>query len=166
MTILYGGNGSGKTTILNIIAEKIGAQRMASYNRSSFYDSYLMLCRYELESSLSEERRIITSDDVFDYMLDLRALNDDIDNKRDSLIFKYQQAKRYGGKVNVLDDDAPISLNCSVRGLNTADCVNKYLGKNIREHSNGETAIKYFYDNLQENGLYLLDEPENSLSPK
>ena len=40
----------------------------------------------------------------------------------------------------------------------------KYLGKNIREHSNGETAIKYFYDNLQENGLYLLDEPENSLS--
>ena len=44
--------------------------------------------------------------------------------------------------------------------------VNKYLGNNIREHSNGETTIKYFYDNLQENGLYLLDEPENSLSPK
>lgn len=166
LTILYGGNGSGKTTILNVIAEKIGAQRTATYNRSSFYESYLELCSYELDSTLPEERRIITSDDVFDYMLDLRALNKGIDNKRDELIGKYMQAKFYGGKVNVLDDDDPISLNYSVRGLNKAEFMNKYLGKNIREHSNGETAIKYFYDNLQENGLYLLDEPENSLSPK
>ena len=27
ITILYGGNGSGKTTALNVIAEKIGAKR-------------------------------------------------------------------------------------------------------------------------------------------
>ena len=41
ITILYGGNGSGKTTMLNIIAEKIGADRMAPYNRSNFYEDYL-----------------------------------------------------------------------------------------------------------------------------
>lgn len=29
VTILYGGNGSGKTTALNVIAEKIGAERAA-----------------------------------------------------------------------------------------------------------------------------------------
>lgn len=34
VTILYGGNGSGKTTVLNIIANKIGAERMAPYNKS------------------------------------------------------------------------------------------------------------------------------------
>ncbi len=36
---------------------------------------------------------------------------------------------------------------------------------NAREHSNGESALKYFSESLGENGLYLLDEPENSLSP-
>lgn len=36
---------------------------------------------------------------------------------------------------------------------------------NTREHSNGESAFLYFTDKIRENGLYLLDEPENSLSP-
>ena len=30
--------------------------------------------------------------------------------------------------------------------------------------SNGESAMKYFVDHISENALYLLDEPENSLS--
>lgn len=37
---------------------------------------------------------------------------------------------------------------------------------NVREYSNGESAFRYFTDKIGENGLYLLDEPENSLSPK
>ena len=42
---------------------------------------------------------------------------------------------------------------------------NKVMG-NVREHSNGESAFLYFTDKIQENGLYLLDEPENSLCPE
>jgi hypothetical protein len=37
---------------------------------------------------------------------------------------------------------------------------------NAREYSNGESAFRYFTEKIGENGLYLLDEPENSLSPK
>ena len=37
---------------------------------------------------------------------------------------------------------------------------------NVREHSNGESAFLYFTEKIRENGLYLLDEPENSLSPQ
>jgi predicted ATPase len=37
---------------------------------------------------------------------------------------------------------------------------------NVREYSNGESAFRYFTEKIGENGLYLLDEPENSLSPK
>ena len=34
------------------------------------------------------------------------------------------------------------------------------------EHSNGESASLYFTEKMRETGLYLLDEPENSLSPE
>lgn len=36
VTILYGGNGSGKTTALNVMAEKLGLPRDTPYNRSNF----------------------------------------------------------------------------------------------------------------------------------
>ena len=49
VTILYGGNGSGKTTVLNIIAEKLGLERDALYNRSNFFHDYTRMCDYELE---------------------------------------------------------------------------------------------------------------------
>ena len=41
---LIGRNGSGKTTALNVIAEKIHAQRFAAYNRSNFFEDYLAYC--------------------------------------------------------------------------------------------------------------------------
>ena len=44
--------------------------------------------------------------------------------------------------------------------------VRENLMDNIREFSNGENAFKYFLEKIEENGLYILDEPENSLSPK
>jgi predicted ATPase len=44
--------------------------------------------------------------------------------------------------------------------------VRSQLVDNVREYSNGESAFLYFTEKIQDNGLYLLDEPENSLSPK
>lgn len=44
--------------------------------------------------------------------------------------------------------------------------VRNELMDNVREYSNGESALLYFNDKIGENGLFLLDEPENSLSPK
>ena len=43
--------------------------------------------------------------------------------------------------------------------------MRKNLPDNMREHSNGESAFLYFAEKIQKNGLYFLDEPENSLSP-
>lgn len=78
ITIFYGGNGSGKTTALNIIAEKAGVERGTLFNRSNFYENYLKLCVYESGAGLPKESRIISSDDVFDYMLNLRSINEGI----------------------------------------------------------------------------------------
>ena len=44
ITIFYGGNGCGKTTALNIIAEKLQIKRNTLYNKSSFFDEYLNYC--------------------------------------------------------------------------------------------------------------------------
>ena len=38
--------------------------------------------------------------------------------------------------------------------------------KDVPGKSNGENAFLYFTREIQEEGLYLLDEPENSLSPR
>ncbi|MGN1120274.1 MAG: AAA family ATPase [Oscillospiraceae bacterium] len=165
LTILYGGNGSGKTTMLNVIAEAIGAARSAAYNRSSFFEDYLSFCSFRIDSTLPENRRIVTSDDVFDYMLNLRALNEGIDLKREEIFTQYMNAKHKGKKITAVDAD-PLSLQYDAKRLTRSKFTQKYLGTNEREHSNGETAIRYFYDLLCEQGLFLLDEPENSLSPK
>ena len=42
--------------------------------------------------------------------------------------------------------------------------VKESIGENLRGKSNGETAFRYFTDRIREDALYLLDEPENSLS--
>ena len=42
--------------------------------------------------------------------------------------------------------------------------VNENLAKNPQMHSNGESAMHFFVERITEDALYLLDEPENSLS--
>lgn len=50
-----------------------------------FYPDYVNMCRMSLEADIHENSRIITSDDVFDYMLNIRNLNEGIDPKREKL---------------------------------------------------------------------------------
>ena len=76
VTVLYGGNGSGKTTALNVIAEKLELPRDTLYNRSNFFGDYTEECLYELKAPIPPDSRIITSDDVFDFMLGLRVINE------------------------------------------------------------------------------------------
>ena len=87
ITLLYGGNGSGKSTILNIIAQKLKLERTSPYNRTPFFEDYLNYCRADLarEKMPPAGSCIITSDDVFDYMLNFRALNEGVDRKREEL---------------------------------------------------------------------------------
>ena len=43
--------------------------------------------------------------------------------------------------------------------------MRKHSSHNMRNHSNGESALEFFTSVIKDDGLYLLDEPENSLSP-
>ena len=165
VTILYGGNGSGKTTALNVIAEKLGLKREAVYNRSNFFEDYTAMCNYEIQIPIPKRSRIITSDDVFDFVLNLRCLNDGISNKREELFEEYLENKYAHFQMKSLEDYERQKKVYMARTKTQSKYVRNNLMDNVREHSNGESAFLYFSEQIQENGLYLLDEPENSLSP-
>lgn len=166
VTILYGGNGSGKTTVLNVIAEALGVERDTLYNRSNFFGDYVRMCEYELNAGLPKNSRIITSDDVFDFMLNLRSLNEGINRRRDELFEDYLDAKYSDFRMRSLEDYEQLKRVNSARSRTQSKYVRQNLMDNVRTHSNGESAILYFSERIKENGLYLLDEPENSLSPE
>ena len=166
VTILYGGNGSGKSTALNVIAEKTGIRRDSIYNKSNFFQDYINLCSMNTEEKISESSRIITSDDVFDYMLSIRNLNEGIDLKREALFDEYLEAKYSQFQMKSMADYEQLKKVNNSRRKTQSRFVRGELMDNVREYSNGESAFLYFTEKIGENGLFLLDEPENSLSPK
>lgn len=170
ITILYGGNGSGKSTALNVIAEKTRVRRDSVYNKSNFYPDYVNMCEIPILTSIPKNSRIITSDDVFDYMLNVRNLNDGIDQKREELFNEYLEFKcspEYQHfQLKSLDDFEEFKKVHKAKRKTQSRYVRSEVSDNVREYSNGESAYKYFTEKITENGLYILDEPENSLSPK
>ena len=118
ITILAGSNGSGKSTVLNIIAEKLKLTRVSLFNYTELYEPYLHLTKSEIliddrevMRSVMKVSRIITSDDVFNHILKVRKKNDDIDFKRDVIREKrcaYRKSTSLSPRE--IDLDSPESL--------------------------------------------------------
>lgn len=177
ITIIAGSNGSGKSTVLNIIAEKLKLTRAALFNYTELYEAYLRLTesRFRIDDrevmrSVMKVSRIITSDDVFNHILNVRKKNDEIDFKRDVIREKrcaYRQNPSL--RPRSINFDKPESLQAYKDYSDmTKNTLSDYLrSRNIlneRGYSNGENGYRYFVNAIQPGGLYLLDEPENSLS--
>ena len=93
-------------------------------------------------------------------------INAGIDRKRETLFDDYLNAKYSHFQMRSLDDYERLKKVNLARSNTQSKFVRKSLMDNVREHSNGESALLYFEEKIQDNGLYLLDEPENSLSPE
>lgn len=174
LTILYGGNGCGKTTILNLIAEKLGMNRNTRFNNSSFMEDYLDLCDYDMGEKPTA-MKIITSDDVFSDIFLTREKNEIIDRNRDEAFEISDMCHTPGmyirdimeemvGDGKWIDNLDTLLKITSARKKTKSQFARETVQRNIIGKSNGETALEYFYSNIKERGLYLLDEPENSLS--
>jgi len=98
-------------------------------------------------------------------MLTVRDINEGIDLKKEALFEDYLDAKYAKFQVRSLEDYETLKKITKARRLTQSKFVRSELMDNIREYSNGESAFIYFSEKITENGLFLLDEPENSLSP-
>lgn len=169
VTFFYGGNGSGKTTLLNVIAESLSIKRGTYFNRSDFFQDYVEHCEYwtaRYSKGIPENSRIITSDDVFDYLLDIRCMNEKVDKKRKELLEEYASEKYSSFQMKSIEDLEKLRCHNDARKLTGSKYVKSKVMSNLPEKSNGESAFIYFTEHIKENALYLLDEPENSLAPE
>jgi predicted ATPase len=173
ITILYGSNGSGKSTALNTIVQKIGIQRDTPFNRGFFhYDEFIDRCSYKINPLLRCDLRscatMITSDDIFDSIIDTRNANLQHELKSDAL----QDFLANIPTIRHIDCENPESIENYIRMANAKKYAKKNsrrgfirneIGDKQRGYSNGETAYLKLIRQIT-TGLYLLDEPENSLS--
>lgn len=165
VTILYGGNGTGKSTALHVIAEKARLEREAPYNRTSFMEDYVDMCGMTLRRPIPAGSCIITSDDVFDHMISVRELNEGIDRRREDVFNEYLENRSARFQMSSMEDYDQLRKVVRARKRTQSAYVREELGMNVRTFSNGESAFRYFTNRITEDRLYLLDEPENSLSP-
>lgn len=177
VTILYGGNGSGKSTLLNVIAQKLGLKRVAPFNSAEMFEWYLDACEYELGTDEEGDRwripngsRIITSDDIFDYMLTVRDNNSEISAEKEFIKEEGYNQVKFGKTIQFhgLDDyeDFRVQVLARRKSVSRRQFIKKLAGEEVKLNSNGETALNYFETKLKQDTLYCLDEPENSMSPK
>ena len=171
VTFFYGGNGSGKSTLLNIISEKIHAIRHSEYNKSAFFETYTELCRINA-AELPQNSQMLSSDDVFDYVMNMRYLNNNVDFHREELfrgygLHKFKSVNEEGYiRLHGLDDYDRWKEVHSALSKTQSKFVKERLSRNVDMYSNGETAMRYFTEHIDKDAIYLLDEPENSLSIK
>ena len=168
ITIFYGDNGSGKSTLLNIITETINKNkqiisRKNELVKTEYFDSYINKCQYYLENDIPLGSKMISSEDIFQNILLKRKENQEKNKQRENL---QEQYRKY--KYNPIDYTSLETLGVSVetRKKTQSKFIKSRIEENAREFSNGQTSLEFFDKELKEKGLYLIDEPENSLAPK
>ena len=171
VTMFYGGNGSGKSTLINVMAEKVGAVRFSEFNDAPLFGRFLELCHVDYAQK-PRNSYVLTSDDVFDYVLNARSVNEAIDEKRNELFDRYVSVYREAvmdpevGRLAGLDDYERWKETREILSPRRTQStyIKKRVARDIDLYSNGETALRYFIDRIDEDAVYFLDEPENSLS--
>ncbi len=171
VTMFYGGNGSGKSTLLNVLARKMRAVRYSEFNDAPFFETFVGMCEVDY-AKIPRAAYVLTSDDVFDYALKARSINEGIDDRRNELFDKYVSIHAEMvrnpeiGRLGGLDDYErwrEVREILSPRKTQS-QYIKKRVANDIDLCSNGETAMRYFLDRIDEDAVYFLDEPENSLS--
>lgn len=168
ITIFYEDNGSGKSTLLNIITECVNKnneiiKRKNKLVKSGYFDMYITECKYYQENQIPFGSKLICSEDIFENILNKRIENQRKNDERTNLEELYRKFKYNPVDYSSLET---LSISVETRSKTKSKFIKSRVEKNTLEFSNGQTSLEFFDKELQEGNLYLLDEPENSLSPK
>lgn len=163
ITILYGNNGSGKSTILNIIAHKLNLKGKERNNPDipgmlRYFEEYSDKCEYELGENennikynmIPKNSRYIKSEEILYETRKIQQNNVLEESYVSNLV-------RSGVKIK----EAKQLLN-DIEGQKQLDRF-RYAQE---KYSNGETTLQILEEYIEPDNLYLLDEPEVSLSPQ
>lgn len=162
ITILYGSNASGKSTMLNIIANKLQlpGQEYATnnkYGKVLYFSKFVEECKYTL------------GDDENGKQIDRIPRSSKYIKSEDILyeIKKIQQEQILGdGYVyEHIRRGLPKEQTESFRNSPLTEQKLEELKFAQEKYSNGETTLQMLDDYIEPDALYLLDEPEVSLSP-
>ena len=164
ITCFYGGNGSGKSTILNIISEKLNSNRKTEIDKGSYFNIYVKYTSYEMGIEKPMTIKTITSDDVFDYLLDIRSINSHVNRRKEKLSKEFLENKYSNNSLSFEDFDSLRDSVDSKRKTMSKYVRDRLVNNNIIESSNGESALMFWEKEIEDDSIYILDEPENSLS--
>lgn len=163
ITVLYGNNGSGKSTILNLIAHKLNLKGKELIHQPvqgeyPYYEKFISSCQYSLEEDengkkikkIPQDSRYIKSEEI---LYEIRKI------QQESILEEglISNLVRQGMEVNKAKEFTKTEEG-QVQLARFEFAQEKY--------SNGETTMQILEDNIQPDQLYLLDEPEVSLSPQ
>jgi predicted ATPase len=147
------------------------AARYSEFNDAPLFDRFTEMCSLDYMRT-PRRSSVLTSDDVFDYVLKARTVNENISEQRNELFDKYVsvhgEAERNPDilRLHGLDDYERWSETMEILSprKTQSNYIKKRVARDIDLYSNGQTAMKYFLERIGDDAVYLLDEPENSLS--
>lgn len=162
ITVLYGNNGCGKSTILNIIAHKLNLKgKERNYSKVvgwlPYFENYASECEYELGENeygkklirIPENSRYIKSEEI---LYEIRKIQQDA-------VLQESIKSNLTRKKGIKEAEDFLETKEGAKQFSRfAFAQDKY--------SNGETTLQILEENIEPDKLYLLDEPEVSLSPK
>lgn len=105
---------------------------------------YVDTCNeYDLVTEDLQEIKLISSDDIFDYLLDLRAINSKVNRRKQALEEEYYNSKNDSYESN-LDEYEALKNRVDANRMTVSKYVRTRLRKNnIIEQSNGESALEF-----------------------
>jgi len=161
ITVIYGNNGSGKSTLLNLIANKLditGKESLPDYGKIPYAEQFLQYCVYtfgedERERTLEklpEQSRYMKSEDLLYEIKKIQQLA----ILREGLLV--EQVKNGMDQTKLAEYEQSSELYNKLKRMKFSQ----------EKYSNGETTLQFFEQYLTPDSLYVLDEPETSLSPQ